>query len=98
MRKNFWSFGIFLIVLVAVSFLIQETIINSKNISTKQKLAIIFSLSFIGFIIDLLFLIWTFFLERIAKRYISRNTRLYVNYLLDTEGFNKRLEKQEKSG
>ena len=39
---------------------------------------------------------WRFFLTRVAKRYISRNTRLYINYLLDDKGFIERLKEKTR--
>jgi len=72
-------------------------LVDPKNISTQQKAIIILYFSFLGLIADFLFLIWSFFRERIVKRYISRNTRLYINYLLDRKGFVKQLEEENKS-
>lgn len=42
-----------------------------------------------------IFVLWKFFLSRARNRYISRNTRLYINYLLDTKSSRERLLESE---
>lgn len=48
--------------------------LNCLNFSIILLLEVIITISFV---------MWSFFLSRIRKRYISRNTRLYINYLLE---------------